>query len=138
MDRGGGMNPVLLNESEYRQRLSMPLGYWGGLIPPPEPLGLSLLVLHAARIALGRNPKTGGCRTFYAAEEWVARKEDYGCDSKLVIVHDGGDFASLINLDYEMYELHDKFITWMQKLLPGYILEPQTCWYAALYPKDRQ
>lgn len=74
---------------------------------------------------------TGGCKTFYSPEEWIARGEEYGRESELVIVHDGGEVAKYFNLDYECYDLEQR----MQKELAahGLYAEPCTSWYTAIY-----
>lgn len=108
--------------------------YWGTEQPTPELARISQAVLDAATEALGEPPSTGGCVTFFTPEEWKARNEVYGCNSRLIICHDGGDFAPLINLDYEQYTLHDKFDEALKRRLPELYIEPCTCWYAALYP----
>jgi hypothetical protein len=75
----------------------------------------------------------GGCKAFYTPKEWKARGEDYGTESKLVIVHDGGDLAPYFNSDYMRYEMGEE----MQKALlaKGYYFEQCTCWYSAVYKK---
>lgn len=110
--------------------------YWGEEKPDEEQIRLSQAVLDAAVEAIGEPPYTGGCTTFYTPQKWKERKEEYGTTSQLIVVHDGGDFAPLLNLDYEAYALHDKFSEALRRRLPNYILEPCTCWYAALYKQD--
>jgi hypothetical protein len=74
---------------------------------------------------------TGGCKAFYSPEEWKERGEDYGTNSKLVIVHDGGSLASVFNLDYEQYELNESM---NQELIRhGLFVEQCTSWYSAVY-----
>lgn len=74
----------------------------------------------------------GGCRAFYAPEEWKDRGEEFGTMSDLVIVHDGGDLAPWFNLDYGRYGLNDR----MQDALArkGLYVEQCTSWYSAIYP----
>lgn len=74
---------------------------------------------------------TGGGRAFYTPEEWRARGEQYGRESVLIVVHDGGDHAHYFNPDYEGH--HAKSI--MDKALDkiGCYAEPCTCWYTAVY-----
>lgn len=49
----------------------------------------------------GKPPYTGGCRAFYSPEAWRERGEsDVPRETVLVVVHDGGDFAPMFNLDY--------------------------------------
>lgn len=87
----------------------------------------------AATHVLGRKPDTGGCRPFYTPEEWRARNEKYGTTSELVIVHDGGDYAPLMNLDYMAYDLFDAFMKKFSELCPGHYIEACTGWYSAVY-----
>ena len=74
---------------------------------------------------------SGGCKSFYSPEEWQDRGEQYGLQSKLIVVHDGGDLAPIFNLDYERYNLHDE----MQSKLAeaGLFAEACTSWYTAIY-----
>ncbi len=99
----------------------------------PQTLALSRAIWDAAARALGRPPKTGGCRAFYTPGQWRARGEEHGRNSRLIIVHDGGDLAPLINLDYESYTLHDRFMDRVREMVPGILIEPCTGWYAAVY-----
>ena len=94
---------------------------------------LSSLVWEAARSTLGREPYGGGCRTFYTPAQWARRGEEYGTNSRLVIVHDGGDFADLLNPAYESHALREAFHERLRELIPGLLIEPCTSWYAALY-----
>lgn len=73
----------------------------------------------------------GGCKTFYSPAEWKSRGEEYGRNSELVIVHDGGDVAAICNMDYGNYKLHDA----LQEALStaGFYFEGCTCWYSAVY-----
>jgi hypothetical protein len=73
----------------------------------------------------------GGCRAFYTPEEWRERGEQYGCDSLLVVCHDGGDAAPYFNYDYECYKLIDCMAVHLQKL--GLFAEACTTWYTAVY-----
>ena len=74
---------------------------------------------------------TGGCRPFYTPEEWEARGEDYGTESILVLVHDGGDLARFCNEDYGDYPAIDAFQVFLKS--KNLYLEGCTCWYSALY-----
>jgi hypothetical protein len=80
----------------------------------------------------GIDISTGG--QLYTPKEWRERGELYGLKSKLVIVHDGGDFAPYLNLDYGCYKLFDKMVEFFSK--HGYYIEACTCWYSAVYPID--
>jgi hypothetical protein len=80
-----------------------------------------------------RRTSTGGSRTFYSPKEWADRGERYGCDSLLIVVHDGGDVAAVLNPGYGG---NPKILERLNLRLSeaGFILEPCTCWYAAVYP----
>lgn len=82
--------------------------------------------------AQARRTNTGGCRTFYSPAEWAERGEEYGCDALLVVVHDGGDVARVVNLDYGDYRRHDRLVGKLAEA--GFYMEACTCWYAAVYP----
>ena len=99
----------------------------------PQTLSLSRAIWDAAARALGRPPHTCGCRTFYTPGQWRARGEDWGCDSKLIVVYYGGDLAPVLNLNCEAYTLHDRFMDRVQAAVPGILIKPCTCWYAAVY-----
>lgn len=107
--------------------------YWGDAKPPQEQIRISQAVLDAAAEVWDQAPDPCGCRTFYTPQEWMERKEKYAEGAELIICHDGGDFAPLINLDYESYALHDKFQDALKRRLPEFYIEPCTCWYAAVY-----
>lgn len=98
----------------------------------PHALALAEKIWEAAEEVLGRPVDTGGCTPFYTVEEWRSRGEEYGCRSMLIVCHDGGDLAPLINYDYEAYDLVEDFNDALREI--GVWLEPCTCWYAAVYP----
>jgi len=93
---------------------------------------LKTIVEDIATEVLGKAPHTGGCRPFYTPAEWAARDEEYGLDAALIICHDGGDYATLCNLDYGAYKLYDEFTQKFMKRTGGYI-EQCTSWYSAVY-----
>ncbi len=105
------------------------------------PEGLSPEGLKAAWVitdffAKARRTGTGGCRTFYSPQQWKDRKEEFGCDSVLLVVHDGGDVAAVINPDYGCDpRVRERLNTRLAEA--GFYLEPCTCWYAAVYPIHR-
>jgi len=68
---------------------------------------------------------------FYSKDQWAERGESYGLRSELVVTHDGGDMAYVMNLDYEMYELNNRFNEHLRK--NGYWYESCTGWYSAIY-----
>lgn len=75
---------------------------------------------------------TGGGQTFYSPADWIARGEEYGQKSVLIIVHDGGAVAPVCNLDYEQYDLNNAMVEAMSAA--GFMVESCTCWYSAVYP----
>jgi len=89
---------------------------------------------HAAIVAFLEKHKltyTGGCKAFYSPKEWEERKEDYGCDSVLVVVHDGGDHGDAFSYDRGNYKILDKMYELLKPL--GFYSEQCTCWYSAIY-----
>ena len=76
----------------------------------------------------------GGCTTFYSPAQWKERGEEYGCDSELIVVHDGGEVGYLFSCDYEgsyaAYEACNKALDAV-----GLWSEPCMCWYTAIYRK---
>lgn len=95
----------------------------------------------------GVDTDTGGCKTFYSPQEWKDRGEEYGCDSVLVVVYDGGNVRPYFNMD-AAYEI-DSWVyaatgktrepygttEGMIKVLKGagFWSEECTGWYAAIY-----
>lgn len=75
--------------------------------------------------------ETGGCKSFYSPDEWRVRGEEYGCESELIVVYDGGSLRPFFNLDAECYSLNEE----MRKALDeaGLHVEECTGWYAAVY-----
>jgi hypothetical protein len=68
------------------------------------PTGLSRLGRKAAVIIRDFCRKngmddTGGCKVFYTPKQWQERSEPYGCESELIVCHDGGDHANAISMD---------------------------------------
>ena len=74
---------------------------------------------------------SGGCRAFYTPEEWQDRGEDYGCDSVLIVVHDGGDLARAFNISYGDDETMGAVYEALKAA--GFWSEACTCWYTAIY-----
>jgi hypothetical protein len=70
-------------------------------------------------------------KTFYTPDEWKERREQYGQNSELIIVHDGGPFAPYCNWDYEQYNRIEELQAALANI--GYYLEGCTCWYSAVY-----
>jgi hypothetical protein len=77
------------------------------------------------------SPSGGGGKAFYTPKEWANRGENYGHESVLIVVHDGGDQARYFNLDYEQYEAHERMHAHLEQL--GLYAEQCTGWYSAVY-----
>lgn len=74
---------------------------------------------------------TGGCKAFYSPKEWKQRGEDYGLQSVLIVVHDGGDLSAVFN---DMYAAPGVMEAAGKALKDaGFYSEPCTCWYTAIY-----
>ncbi len=73
----------------------------------------------------------GGCRAFYSPAEWRERGEEYGRDSLLILVHDGGDLATMCSLDYGCYQAQARLVAELRKR--GLFVEQCTTWYSAVY-----
>jgi hypothetical protein len=105
------------------------------LLAAPSNLSPAGKKAHAAFLAFLKKSKhtnTGGCETFYSPKDWAERGEEYGKESVLVIVHDGGDVAPVCNLDYECYDLNNEMVEAMSAA--GFFVEGCTSWYSAVYP----
>lgn len=76
---------------------------------------------------------TGGCRAFYSPQEWKDRDEEYGRNSVLIVVHDGGDHAPFFNYSYECYSLMEAMNAGLGQA--GFYAEQCTAWYTAIYKK---
>jgi hypothetical protein len=73
----------------------------------------------------------GGCKAFYSPAEWRERGEEYGCDSELVVVHDGGEHARYFNYDHGDYSAIERMQAALA--LAGLWAEACTCWYSCVY-----
>lgn len=93
--------------------------------------GDSLKVAKIIKDVIGGDASGGGCRAFWTAKEWASRGEEYGTDSVLVLVHDGGDLAPFCNWNYQQYSLTEQLAEALAKA--GYYYEQCTCWYSAVY-----
>lgn len=76
---------------------------------------------------------TGGCKAFYSPAEWLARNEQYGLKSLLVVVHDGGCLAPICNMDYGDFGLYAAFQAKLHAA--GFFVEGCTSWYSAIYER---
>jgi hypothetical protein len=76
-------------------------------------------------------PDTGGCKMFYTPKAWKERGEQYGRESLVIVVHDGGDHAPYFNWDYQCYEMIEGLNKALAKI--GCFTEQCTTWYSAIY-----
>ena len=74
---------------------------------------------------------TGGCRSFYSPREWKERGEQYGLDSQLIIVYDGGDLRPCFCMNEGFYQSYSNMQAALFKI--GCYFEECTGWYAAVY-----
>tara|TARA_R100000458_G_C8094866_1_gene124010 strand:- start:38 stop:403 length:366 start_codon:yes stop_codon:yes gene_type:complete len=83
---------------------------------------------------------TGGCTTFYSPSEWKERGEQYGHDSQLIVVYDGGDLHSVMNPHYSSFpSVYYKYEAELMRELEeeGLILEQCYSWHGAIYYEDK-
>lgn len=97
----------------------------------PEIQQVAETIAETIRKDCGPNASGGGCQLFYTPSEWKDRGEEYGTNSKLVIVHDGGDQAPFFNWAYCEYTRMEKMVEALKPL--GFYPEQCTCWYSAIY-----
>lgn len=71
---------------------------------------------------------TGGCKAFHNPASWDG---DYGKDSVLVVVYDGGSVGSAFDFDREDYATIEAMQSELAKL--GLFSEQCTSWYSAIY-----
>ena len=69
---------------------------------------------------------TGGCKTFYSPKEWKEKGEEYGINSELIVVYDGGDVSEFFDGAF-----YDKMVKYLKNV--GLYFERCTCWYSAIY-----
>jgi len=98
----------------------------------PEAKNAARLILKQVQATFGQGANGGGCRAFYAPEEWKARGEKYGCKSLLVIVYDGGDMYNVFGHPEFGWDLREKVEVELEKI--GLYMEACTHWYSAVYP----
>ena len=104
-----------------------------GLCPKGEAAATALLEAVAtwARETWNREPWAGGCRAFRSPAEWAESGNEYGHGALLVVVHDGGDMASLLNFDYGDARAVSRQVSALQSV--GAYAESCTSWYTAIY-----
>lgn len=94
---------------------------------------------------------TGGCKVFYSPKEWKARREQYGLESELIVVYDGGDHRPAFNMDACLdtaeflrdnglkvknpYATHEEMSAALEEV--GCRVEECTGWYAAVYDETK-
>jgi len=71
---------------------------------------------------------------FYSPAQWTLRGEAFGTGSKLIIVYDGSEFASLYNTHYEAEALLEKLQRNLEK--HGMFMEQCTVWYSVVDELD--
>lgn len=75
---------------------------------------------------------TGGCTAFYSPKEWADRDEDYGRDSHLIVVYDGGSHRAAFEPEcQEESVVHEAMTKALEEV--GVYIEPCTGWYGAVY-----
>ncbi len=78
---------------------------------------------------------TGGCKAFYSPQEWRERGEEYGTESELIVVYDGGDLKYLFSMDavydFGNYAMLEKMADELEAI--GMYYEECTGWYSAVY-----
>ena len=92
---------------------------------------------------------TGGCTAFYAPAEWRKRGEEYGKQSELIVVYDGGNLRPVFSMDAaydldcavyaefgasatrEPYALYEAMQAKLREA--GFYVEECTSYYAAVY-----
>lgn len=96
-----------------------------------EQKNIATIIKSVIKDVMGREAFGGGCRAFFTPDEWKARKEKYGLESQLVLVHDGGDLARFCSYDYQDYDAVECLSKALEKA--GYFIEQCTTWYSAVY-----
>ena len=97
---------------------------------------IAMAILEGATKIMGSDYELsgGGCKTFYTPDEWIDRDEQYGTESALIIVHDGGDLAPCFNHAYTSWDHMESVCETLDEI--GYFAEQCTSWYTAIYPID--
>jgi hypothetical protein len=97
----------------------------------PRARKIAKVIVAAAKKSLRTAVNTGGCRAFYTPQEWRDRGEEYGDQSLLIVVHDGGDLARFFNYDYGDYAAVGAMEAALREA--GYYAESCMAWYTAIY-----
>jgi hypothetical protein len=66
-------------------------------------LGAEAAIVIATTLAEHQALFTGGCRPFWAPEEWLKRGNKYCVNSELIILHDGGGLSAVFGQFEEPY-----------------------------------
>lgn len=93
-----------------------------------ELTGEALTIANIVKNVLGQEADNGGCQAFRDPDTW---DDTYGRQSKLILVHDGGDLARYCSYDYQDYSSIEKLSQALAE--GGYWVEQCTTWYSAVY-----
>lgn len=99
----------------------------------PEARRIAEAIAETIRKHAGPDASGGGCRLFFSPVEWAARGEEYGKESLLVCVHDGGDAAPFFNYDYCQYRQIERMDAALRRFDAW--AGPCTSWYTAIYAR---
>jgi uncharacterized protein (TIGR02996 family) len=77
---------------------------------------------------------TCGCQAFYSPQAWKERGEQYGHDSLLILVYDGGDIDTCMDPLKGQPELVDRFED--NLIENGFVVEACTNWCSAIYDAE--
>lgn len=134
------LNPSLLVEEEgedykelYPPRVPRDFAMPEGLSPQGKKAWSIIVGVLASHDSLN---SSGHTHVFYSPAQWRARKEEYGLDSDLIVVHEGGDHAAFFDYNHECYGLIDEMDTALRK--EGLYPEQATSWYSSVYGKRSQ
>lgn len=103
--------------------LAMPAGL--------SPIGVEAWHVITAYLKANGLTWTGGCRAFYSPAEWRGRGEQYGCDSELIVVYDGGQVREPFDPNGGSCAHEDEMARALREI--GAYPERCACWYSAIY-----
>ena len=111
------------------------IAHGNAMMPSPltaEPPGLDEKGRLARRIigAFSKRHQLADDAYFYSPAQWTLRGEAFGTDSKLIVVYDGSEFASLYNTHYKAEALLEKLQQQLEK--HGMFIEQCTVWYSVV------